>query len=104
MTRVPQCTLTVNRIRAFAFLVMSPCVWSVGQCDSNGVCTVKVSFLPHFARRSLKISSFVHTYQGGIKDGNWWRQELNSAQPDCKAIDPQVNQKNDAVVNRRGWQ
>jgi len=46
---------------------MSPCVWSVGQCDSNGLCTVK----------------------GGIKNGHWWRKELNSAQPECKSIDPE---------------
>jgi len=34
--------VTMNRIRFFAFLAMAPSVWSVGQCDEKGVCTVKV--------------------------------------------------------------
>eukprot|EP00614_Pseudopedinella_elastica_P010416 CAMPEP_0172606448 /NCGR_PEP_ID=MMETSP1068-20121228/26639_1 /TAXON_ID=35684 /ORGANISM="Pseudopedinella elastica, Strain CCMP716" /LENGTH=654 /DNA_ID=CAMNT_0013409143 /DNA_START=86 /DNA_END=2050 /DNA_ORIENTATION=- len=60
-------THQMNVMRVFAFLAVAPSVWSVGQCDANGQCTVK----------------------GGIKDGDWWRKELNSAQPECKDIDPQ---------------
>jgi hypothetical protein len=31
----------------------------------------------------------VCTVKGGIKNGAWWRKELNSAQPECKKIDPE---------------
>ena len=43
MTRgVPRMSLTMNRKRFFAFLTLMPSAFSIGQCDSNGVCTVKV--------------------------------------------------------------
>jgi len=43
MTRgVPRMSSTMNRKRFFAFLTLMPSAFSIGQCDSNGVCTVKV--------------------------------------------------------------
>lgn len=42
LMKSPKCSVTMNRIRFFAFLAMAPSVWSVGQCDEKGVCTVKV--------------------------------------------------------------
>jgi hypothetical protein len=64
--RIPSQTPTMNRKRLFAFLAMAPAAWSAGQCDTNGVCTVK----------------------GGLKDGKWWRKELDAKQPLCHKIDP----------------
>jgi hypothetical protein len=48
---IPTQTPTMNRKRLFAFLAMAPAVWSSGQCDANGVCTVKV-----FSTETLALS------------------------------------------------
>ena len=81
---------STSRRRIFAFLAMAPAALSVGQCDSKGVCTVKVRTLAKSPKTPQAFTSFRHYEQGGIKDGAWWRKELNSAQPECKKIDPQV--------------
>ena len=93
-------------MRFFAFLTMMPDVWSLGQCDANGVCTVKVT---GNKTKTTKIrarptcscfcapactpfqSPHVCSLQGGIKNGDWWRKELNKAQEECVSVDPEVN-------------